>query len=52
MTAAELQTPTYPLADQDLIAGRYRLMERIGQGRLGDIFHESIARRRGDITAR
>ncbi|MEJ2273057.1 MAG: protein kinase [Woeseiaceae bacterium] len=38
MTAAELHTPTYPLADQDLIAGRFRLQERIGQGRLGDIF--------------
>ena len=39
MTAAELQTPTYPHPDQDLIAGRYRLQGRIGQGRLGDIFH-------------
>ena len=37
MTAAELQNKPQP--EHDLIAGRYRLAERIGQGRLGDIFH-------------
>ena len=36
MTAAELKHPPQP--DQDLVAGRYRITERIGQGRLGDIF--------------
>lgn len=39
MTAAELEsnTPTFSM-DQRLIAGRYRLHDQIGSGRLGEIF--------------
>ena len=38
MTTAEPKDPMRSQAGQDLVADRYRLTERIGQGRLGEIF--------------